>query len=76
MEQGARSLLIILAFALVVGAGVIAVHPSYRQAFFSILNGTPDQSPIWQSNADYYPDISLPSSSPAAESPAPGQALP
>ena len=69
MEQGARSLLIILCAALLAGAVVIAVHPAYRQAFFSILNGTPAESPIWQSNAEYYPDISLDSASSAPESP-------
>lgn len=69
MEQGARSLLIILGVALVAGAIVIGAHPAYRQAFFSILNGTPAESPIWQSNAEYYPDISLDSASPAPESP-------
>jgi hypothetical protein len=69
MEQGARSLLIILGVALVAGAIVIAAHPAYRQAFFSILNGTPAESPIWQSNAEYYPDIALDSSSPAPAAP-------
>lgn len=59
MEQGAKSLLIILCVALVAGAGVIAVKPSYREAFSAIVRGRGEESPIWKSNAAYYPDIRL-----------------
>ena len=59
MEQGAKSLLVILCVALVMGAGVIAVKPSYREAFTAIVKGEPEASPIWTSNAAYYPDIQL-----------------
>lgn len=69
MEQGAKSLLIILCVALVAGAGVIAVMPSYRAAFSAIARGKGEESPIWKSNAAYYPDIRL-------EPPAGGAAAP
>lgn len=59
MEQGAKSLLVILCVALAVGAGVIAVKPSYREAFSAIARGEPQASPIWESNKAYYPDIQL-----------------
>jgi len=59
MEQGAKSLLIILCVALVMGAGVIAIKPSYRAAFAAIVRGEPQASPIWESNQAYYPDIQL-----------------
>lgn len=59
MEQGAKSLLIILCVALVAGAGVIAVKPSYREAFVAIARGKGEESPIWKSNKAYYPDIRL-----------------
>ena len=65
MEHGAKSLLIILLIALVMGAVVIGVKDSYREAFFSMLHGKPAESPIWQSNADYYPDIQLPAPEPS-----------
>lgn len=60
MEQGAKSLLRILLVALLIGIAVIACHSKYRQAFFAILNGEPASSPIWTSNATYYPDIDIP----------------
>ncbi|MBR6022174.1 MAG: hypothetical protein IK066_07125 [Kiritimatiellae bacterium] len=59
MEQGAKSLLIILCVALVVGAGVIGAKASYREAFKAMWRGEPEASPIWESNAAYYPDIQL-----------------
>lgn len=59
MEQGAKSLLMILGVALLLGAVVIGVNPAYRKALASIWEGVPEESPIWQSNAAYYPDVSL-----------------
>lgn len=69
MEQGSRSLMIILCVALVLGALVVGFHPAYRNALLSIAGGHPEESPIWQANRDYYPDVSLPAA-PAAEAPA------
>lgn len=60
MEQGAAKLAKILAFALLLGIAVTAFNPAYRQAFLAIARGQPQESPIWKSNLDYYPDITLP----------------
>ncbi len=71
MEQGSKTLLIILGVALLLGALVIGFNPSYRQAFLAISRGQPASSPIWKSNSEYYPDIALPAPaaplSPAAD---------
>ena len=67
MEQGSRTLLIILCAALLLGALVVGFNPAYRQAFLSIAKGRPAESPIWKSNSQYYPDIAL--SAPAAAAP-------
>jgi len=60
MEQGSKTLLIILGTALLLGGLVIGLNPSYRQAFLDIARGKPTESPIWKSNIEYYPDVSLP----------------
>ncbi len=60
MEQGSKTLLIILGSALLLGALVIGFNPSYRQAFLDIARGQPAESPLWQSNIEYYPDVTLP----------------
>lgn len=71
MEQGAAKLAKILAFALLLGIAVTAFHPAYRQAFLAIASGRPAESPIWKSNAEYYPDIVLRGpAAPAAAAPA------
>ena len=71
MEQGSKTLLIILATALLIGALVVAFNPSYRQAFLSQISGAPADSPIWKSNADYYPDVVLAAASKPAPTAAP-----
>lgn len=78
MEQGAAKLAKILAFALLLGVAVTAFNPAYRQAFLAIARGQPEESPIWKSNAEYYPDITLtgqpaaaPATAPAMPAPAP-----
>ena len=72
MEQGAAKLAKILAFALLLGIAVTAFHPAYRNAFLAIARGQPEESPIWKSNAEYYPDIALygPATPAAAAAPA------
>ena len=59
MEQGAAKLAKILAFALLLGIAVTAFNPAFREAFLAIARGRPAESPIWKSNAEYYPDIAL-----------------
>jgi hypothetical protein len=65
MEQGSKTLLIILGVALLMGALVIGFNPAYRQAFLSLVRGQPAESPIWKSNLAYYPDVTLPTPAPA-----------
>ena len=60
MEQGSRTLMIILGTALLLGALVVGFNPAYRQALMAQVEGRPWASPIWKSNCDYYPDVSLP----------------
>lgn len=66
MEQGSKTLLIILCLALLLGGVVVGFNPSYRQAFLAIARGRPAESPIWQSNSQYYLDIALPAAEPEA----------
>ena len=55
LDKGARALVQLLMWALLVGAVVIAVQPAYRAAFLSMLRGSGDEtSPIWRTNANYY----------------------
>ena len=60
MEQGAAKIAKMLAFAILLGIAITAFNPHYRQAFLAIARGTPQESPIWKSNLEYYPDIILP----------------
>ena len=67
MEQGSKTLLIILATALLMGALVVAFNSAYRQAFLALVRGQPTESPIWRSNREYYPDVALPATLPSPE---------
>ncbi len=60
MEQGAAKIAKMLAFAILLGIAITAFNPHYRQAFLAIARGQPQESPIWKSNLEYYPDIILP----------------
>lgn len=60
MEQGAAKIAKMLAFAVLMGIAITAFNPHYRQAFLAIAQGQPQESPIWKSNLEYYPDIVLP----------------
>jgi hypothetical protein len=70
MEQGSKTLLIILGTALLMGALVVAFNPAYRQAFVAQVRGEPATSPIWKSNREYYPDVALPAAAPSRQAPA------
>ena len=55
MDKGARALVLLLAWALLVGTVVVVVQPVYRAAFLSMVHGEGDEaSPLWRSNANYY----------------------
>ncbi len=57
MEKGAKALAYMLLAALVAGVVITFAHPAYRKTAWLTLKGEVRQSPIWQSNADYYPHL-------------------
>ncbi len=59
MEQGAKTILLLLGVSLALGLLVIAGNPDYRRAVRSCLDGKPEASPIWRSNESYYETIGL-----------------
>lgn len=59
MEKGAKAILFILLFALVTGALVTWFHPVFSESWSALREGRPEASPIWISNADYYPEITI-----------------
>ncbi len=69
MEQGAAKIAKMLAFAILLGVAITAFNPHYRQAFLAIARGQPQDSPIWKSNLEYYPDIVLPGQPTASAAP-------
>ncbi|MDR0993154.1 MAG: hypothetical protein LBN38_01090 [Verrucomicrobiota bacterium] len=60
MEKGSKALLQILCIAFLLGTLVIGFNSSYREAFLALWHGTPADSPLWKSNQEYYPDVTLP----------------
>lgn len=59
MEKGAKAIIFILLFALIAGALVIWLHPVFSESWRALREGRPETSPVWVSNADYYPEITL-----------------
>lgn len=59
MERGVKVLVRILAGAMLLGALVTGFHPGYRATLQAMLRGGLEESPIWQSNANYYIDVHL-----------------
>lgn len=57
METNARWLMWILLAALALGAAAIALTPAYRRSLAALARGRPAESPIWQTNRDFYPDV-------------------
>ena len=57
MEKLGKSIAIMLVSAALIGFLVILFNPTYRKTASCILNGQTTNSPIWQSNSDYYPDL-------------------
>ncbi len=39
------------------GALVLALNPDYRATLLGLLRNRPADTPIWESNPRYYPDI-------------------
>lgn len=59
MERGVKVLVRIIAGAILLGALVVAIHPVYRASFQAMVRGDVEGSPIWQSNAEYYREVSF-----------------
>ncbi|MBU0676513.1 MAG: hypothetical protein KJ626_00215 [Verrucomicrobia bacterium] len=59
MERGAKAVVVILAVAVILGTLIMIFNPAYRGAFAAHLKSTPEDSPIWKSNTDYYPNVGL-----------------
>ncbi|OQW94528.1 MAG: hypothetical protein BWK77_09110 [Verrucomicrobia bacterium A1] len=57
MERGAQQLVKIMAAAMLFGIVVMAMRPEYRAAVAALWQGKPESSPVWTSNAAYYPGI-------------------
>ncbi len=57
MDRGGITLLWILGAAVVLGVAVIAAHPAFRQTASAMWRGRIENSPIWISNRDYYPQV-------------------
>ncbi len=57
MERGAKQLVKIMAIAMLFGLAVMALRPEYRAAAAALWKGKGEGSPIWKSNAAYYPGI-------------------
>jgi hypothetical protein len=57
MERGVKALVWVLLLATLLGAAVIALHPDYRAAARALIRGQVESSPIWQSNAAYYREV-------------------
>ena len=53
VDKGARALVRLFLFALVVGAFVVALHPRYRAAFLALLRGDDASNPLYQSNVEH-----------------------
>lgn len=57
MEKAAKVMARMLLIACLLGVGVIAFNPDYRQLFNLVRKGTPSESAIWQTNLEYYPAV-------------------
>ena len=57
MDKVGKTIAIMLIAAFAIGIVVILVKPTYRQTAVDMIKGESTNSPIWQSNTDYYPDL-------------------
>ncbi len=57
MDKLGKTIAIMLASAALVGIIIILFNPTYRETAACILKGESTNSPIWQTNIDYYPDL-------------------
>ena len=59
MERGVKVLVRILAAAGLLGLLVILFNPDYRQTVVALWRGQAEDAPIWQSNVDYYREVTF-----------------
>ena len=57
MDNVGKTIGFMLAGAVAVGIIIMIVSPQYRKTAADIWRGETTNSPIWKSNAEYYPDI-------------------
>jgi len=57
MDKLGKSIAIMLASAALVGILIILFNPTYRKTAAEIIKGESTNSPVWQTNVDYYPDL-------------------
>jgi hypothetical protein len=59
MERGAQALVKIMLASLGLGLLVLFFHPDYKAAFHALRQGRPEESPVWQTNARYYTEVTV-----------------
>jgi len=57
MDNVGKTIGFMLAGAVAVGIFIMFINPQYRKTAADIWRGETTNSPIWISNAEYYPDI-------------------
>ncbi len=57
MEKGAVALVRIILGAFALGLLIVVFHPDYRGTVKALWRGEVEQSPIWESNRDYYREV-------------------
>ncbi len=57
MDNVGKTIGLMLAGAVAVGIIIMFFNPQYRKTAGDVWRGESTNSPIWKSNAEYYPDI-------------------
>jgi hypothetical protein len=57
MDKLAKSIVIMILGAFVLGLIVIVANPLYRRTALEFWRGSTTNTPIWRANEDYYPEI-------------------
>lgn len=55
IDEGSKTLAKVLLASMLIGVGVVLIHPAFRATLLSMWKGDLSASPIWESNRDYYP---------------------
>ncbi len=57
MDRLAKSIVLMLIGSLTLGVLVVLLNPEYRGTALAFWHGSTTNTPIWQTNQDYYPEI-------------------